>query len=101
MKKINIKTEFATDYITREAGERLRHMIEQALQNHEQLELDFFGITIASTSFFDEGIAKLALNKWSYEQFIEKISLKNLHPRDEQVLKKMCEYRGFVPTASS
>lgn len=96
MKKILIKKQFANDYITRDAGEKLRIIIEEAFAKGEKIELDFAGLTIASTSFFDEGIAKLALSGWDQEKFKKNVGIKNLNPRDENVLKKMCSYRGFV-----
>lgn len=96
MKKINIKKEFAGDYITREAGERLRQAIVQAFAAGLKTELDFSGIIIASTSFFDEGLAKLALHGWEQKQFEENVIIKNLNPRDRKVLEKMCAYRGLV-----
>ncbi|MEK6704548.1 MAG: DUF4325 domain-containing protein [Bdellovibrionota bacterium] len=68
MKKIKIKEEYKEDYITRAAGERLRTAILDARQNGEDcIWLDFGGVIIGSTSFFDEAIAKLGEEGWDSE----------------------------------
>jgi hypothetical protein len=94
--KISIKETFKDDYISRVAGEKLRHAIEEAYQNNESIELDFSNVTIASTSFFDEGIAKLALEGWDRAQFNDRVTLRGMNARDQKVMEKMCEFRGLV-----
>ena len=94
-KVIVIKKEFANDFITREAGEKLRHVIEDSFARKEQLELDFTGLTVASTSFFDEGIAKLKFSDWTKEQLGKYVHSKGLHPGDQKVLKTVCRLRGL------
>lgn len=93
--KINIKSVFKDDYITRAAGERLRNMILKSISENKKVELDFTDLMIASTSFFDEAIAKLIDHGWNRDQLIENILFKNLHPKDKMVMEKMCLYRGF------
>ncbi len=99
MKTIRIAEEFKEDHISRIAGERLREMIlsiwSSINRRDEKVELDFGGLIIASTSFFDEGIAKLALNEWTLEDFQKRITITNLNKRDYGVLKQVCEYRGW------
>lgn len=95
MKIIQIKKEFRNDYISREAGERLRQMILQVIKNKETVEIDFGGLLVASTSFFDEGFAKLALEGWSKENFDSHIQLKGVNPKDHEILKKLCLNRGM------
>lgn len=97
MKKIIIKNEFKDDYISRAAGEKLRLMIEDCVSQNKSIELDFTDVTIASTSFFDEGIAKLALNGWDSKRLHQFIKFKNLNPRDFKVMDKMCQYRDLGP----
>jgi hypothetical protein len=89
MRNINIKKEFPTDHITRAAGERLRELILEADANGESVTIDFSGVTIASTSFLDEGLAKLADLGWSAEKVAKQVSLKNLNPLDKRVLLKV------------
>ncbi|HCU23531.1 MAG TPA: hypothetical protein DF383_00825 [Deltaproteobacteria bacterium] len=96
MLKINIKKEFREDYLSRAAGEKLRSKILEARQRGERVELDFSGVTIASVSFFDEGIAKLAEQGWTKKKFEESVHLKDLQARDKILLQEICENRGLV-----
>ena len=94
--KINaviIKKDFKNDYISREAGEKLRLIILENHKNNIVTELDFSGIIVASTSFFDESIAKLALEEWDKEQLNTFVVFKNINKLDMDVLNKIREYR--------
>jgi len=94
--KINaviIKKDFKNDYISREAGEKLRLIILENHKNNIVTELDFSGIIVASTSFFDESIAKLALEEWDKEQLDTFVVFKNINKLDMDVLNKIREYR--------
>ena len=84
---IDIKKEFMGDWISREAGERLRNRIIEILSKYKTVEIDFSNMMIASTSFFDEGIAKLSAEHQSQVHF------KNLHARDKIVLDELCKNR--------
>lgn len=95
MKKVNIKSDFADDWISRKAGENLRCLIIEAAGNNEKIEIDFAGLLIASTSFFDEGFAKLAKSGWTREKLSSQITFKNLHPKDKMILEEMCRNRGM------
>jgi len=93
MKKITIKNEFSNDNITRVAGERLRHMILDATKEGASIEIDFSGTMIASTSFFDEGFGKLTQHGWTEETLSSKIVLKDIHHKDEEILREMFKNR--------
>lgn len=93
--KIIIKDEFRNDWITREAGGRLREILLQKICEKKPVILDFIGLTVASTSFFDEGIAKLSEEGIEPKNFTALVSLVNLHPRDRQLLASLCKRRGF------
>lgn len=90
--KILIKEKFSKDYISREAGERLRMLI---LSEEGPHELDFSGLKIASISFFDESIAKLAEVGWTSDTIKESLVFKNLYKFDEKLLKQVCIARGL------
>ncbi|GEM_PF-632299 len=94
MKKIIIKDLFPHDWVTREAGEKLRLMIINALVEKKKLEVDFSGMRIASVSFFDEGLAKLKLEKlplgWQ-----EYLTVCNLNEWDKEVLQIVSKQRGI------
>ena len=89
---IVIGKKFATDHTTRVAGEKLRHMIISCKEN---IILDFKNTKIASASFFDEGIAKLALHEWTTGMIKERIKFINLFKMDEMLLKEVCESRNI------
>ena len=93
---IIIKEDFKDDYISREAGEKLRNIIISLDKNYEGIEIDFSGITIASTSFFDEAFAKLVDYGWNRNKLFKKVSMINIDPRDEIVLEKMLENRKML-----
>lgn len=95
MKIIRIQEEFGEDYISRVAGERLRRMILQAVKGEKNVEIDFGGLVVASTSFFDEGFAKLALEGWSKKDFDSHIRLKNIDSKDHLILEKLCLNRNM------
>lgn len=96
---IKIKESFSSDYISRKAGEVLRNKILSALESRTELVLDFEGIVIASTSFFDEGIAKLG-SEISPEMFKKFITIKNINKNDQKVLEQVSSFRKFNMTNS-
>ncbi|HLG20069.1 MAG TPA: STAS-like domain-containing protein [Bdellovibrionota bacterium] len=89
MAVVLIRREFSSDHITRQAGERLRQLILDFANKGESIVIDFSGVTIASTSFLDEGLAKLADDGWSAEIVNQKITLKNIHARDRDLLRQL------------
>jgi hypothetical protein len=90
---ISIKKEFADDFVTREAGEKLRKLIIKGLEKKEKVTVDFTDSLIASTSFFDEGLAKLAQEKINFSQIRNDLSVTGLHRRDRELLESLCERR--------
>ena len=80
MKTIVIKNDFSEDHITRIAGEKLRFQILGADAKKEKIIIDFSGVCIASTSFFDEGFAKLTEAGWT---------LKDLEKQARAVFEKI------------
>lgn len=90
---ISIKNDFKDDHITRVAGEKLRSTILKAAAENERVEIDFSDIIIASTSFFDEGLAKLFELGWTKEMFESRIVIKNINKRDLKMFRKICKNR--------
>lgn len=95
MTKLSIKNDFGDDYISRKAGERLRDIILDSQKEGKEVQVDFSGVIVASTSFFDEGFAKLAEHGWSLEDFESRLELVNINPFDKRVLDEMCRHRGL------
>lgn len=92
---IIISEVFKDDYISRQAGEKLRLMIVAAIKEKKKLVLDFNNLIVASTSFFDEGFAKLVDEKINENDFFDYIVLKDLNKNDAKVLKQVSDYREF------
>ena len=90
--RIIIKEKFKSDYITRAAGEKLRQMICQV---PGPVVLDFQGIKVASSSFFDEGIAKLPLAGLKENWIRQNLHFDNLDKWDAVLLQKVCLARGL------
>lgn len=91
---IHMKKDYPDDYISRKVGEKLRKRILEAFHNGEKVEIDFTGLTIASTSFFDEGIAKLFEEGWNHEMLKKWVFFKSLNPRDHDLLENLLRKRG-------
>ena len=86
MKTIDLwKTFTAEERMTREGGGKLRDLI----LDQNQVKLLFHGKAIASVSFFDESIAKLAENGWSTQRIFKEIEFNQIHPRDLAILKDL------------
>jgi hypothetical protein len=89
---INIKEKFQDDFTSRIAGEKLRKTITDS---SEEIVIDFKDLKIASASFFDEGIAKLALEGWDHNKLNSRLKVKNIFTRDLQLLISVCNTRGL------
>lgn len=89
MNSIHIPTEFADDRVTRAAGERLRRLIMSRADDSRPLEIDFDELVIASTSFFDEGFAKLAQEGWTRAHFESRLVLTAMNKFDRRVLERV------------
>ncbi len=90
--KIIIKERFKNDFTTREAGEQLRKMI---LSSSEKIIIDFADVKIASASFFDEGIAKLAHEGWNKQDLDSRIEFINIFSKDLELMHDTCLTRGI------
>jgi len=93
MKTIQIKKDFASDYISRVAGERLREIILKESSIKTPLTLNFKDLKIASTSFFDEAFAKLTDEGWDWKDLLKRVHLKNIYKKDLELLSYMCTQR--------
>lgn len=67
-------------------------IIDETAQG-SSLEIDFSGCVIASTSFFDEGFAKLANLGWTQEKFDGFITLSHMDKKDFILLDKIMANR--------
>lgn len=89
---IKIFSEFSKDYITREAGERLRVMILEHSKKG-MVTLDFENRKVASVSFFDESIGKLSVEGWKLTDLSKHLRYEHFHPLDKQILDRVIQDR--------
>lgn len=90
MKTIDLFKVFsAEERMTREGGEKLRELILL----HSKVKLQFHGKPIASVSFFDESIAKLAENGWDSRKIFESVLFADIHPRDLEIVNQLVKER--------
>ena len=92
---IYLKEVFKTDYITRDAGARLRKNILEEMIKDKKVTVDFSDMKIASTAFFDEGIVKLNEGNISWSRVKELLILKNLYQYDKKLLLQIASYRNL------
>src|SRR6185437_12796783 len=58
---IKVRSQLGGAVVSREHGERMRHLLEKAIsQGSEPVVVDFSGMQITSVSFFDESFGVLA-----------------------------------------
>jgi hypothetical protein len=93
---IKIKEAFKKDWVSREAGEKLRLKIISGLSKNKTVDVDFGGMKIASVSFMDEGISKLALEKNLPITWKDNLKINNLYEQDKLVLIQMNANRGLI-----
>ncbi len=94
MKTIHLKKEFADDWVSRRAGERMRNLILEATKGGTAVDIDCAGMLIASTSFFDEGIAKLLLEGWTPKDIASRVRFIQLSPLDKKLMEEMIQNRA-------
>lgn len=92
MNRIDIPSTFPEDRVSRTSGERLRSLIIESASKGP-VTIDFQGVRIASTSFLDEGIAKLADEGWSFEKARKEVLLKGIDSFDLQILNQLAADR--------
>ena len=93
MRCISIERDFRDDWISRSAGERLRNRILSITAGESAVEVDFRGVTIGSTSFLDEGLAKLAHDGWDMARFQRSVIIVGMNRFDRSVLDRLLAER--------
>jgi STAS-like domain of unknown function (DUF4325) len=92
MTRIEVKTQLGNDVVSREHGEKMRALLEKALEGSEPLVVDFAGMQITSVSFFDESFGVLA--KHYGESLLSKIKLEGIDPFDLALLRDIVSARS-------
>ncbi len=83
--RINLKLERGTQTVSREDGQAIAKKLLKAMEKEDKVVIDFDNILIASVSFFDEAIGKLAF-KYSREVLAKKLSFENIEAYDRALL---------------
>lgn len=81
------------DLVYRIEGARLRAAIEAAWASPEPIEVDFANIRIASASFFDEGIAHIALER-PVDEIRARLKVINITAPDRRLLNDLLASRA-------
>jgi hypothetical protein len=92
MARIHIATEYQSKRVTRSDGAELRAAIEKHWADAEPLVLDFSGVRIASVSFFDESLGRLALLH-PVEELTTRVKVENIDPADRRLLDDIVRSR--------
>ncbi len=92
MARIEVKTQLGNDVVSREHGERMRTLLEQALEKSESVVVDFAGMQITSVSFFDESFGTLA--KRYGDDLLVKIKLEEIDPFDLALVRDIVASRA-------
>lgn len=93
MARIHIATDYETKRVTRRDGAVLREAIEKHWNDVEALVLDFAGVRIASVSFFDESLGRLALLH-PLEELTTRVRVENIDPADRRLLDDIVRARS-------
>jgi hypothetical protein len=93
MARIHIATDYESKRVTRSDGAELRAAIEKHWSDAEPVVLDFTGVRIASVSFFDESLGRLALLH-PVEELTTRVKVENIDPADRRLLDDIVRSRS-------
>ena len=92
MTRIEVRAELGNDVVSREHGERMRALLEKALESSAPVIVDFAGMQITSVSFFDESFGKLA--KRYGRELLTKVKLEEIDPFDLALVHNVVNTRS-------
>ncbi|MGH7988189.1 MAG: STAS-like domain-containing protein [Candidatus Binataceae bacterium] len=92
MTRIEIKHELGNEVVSRQHGEKMRALLEKALETSGSVVVDFAGMQITSVSFFDESFGMLA--KRYGEDLLTKIKLREIDPFDLALVRDIVASRS-------
>jgi uncharacterized protein DUF4325 len=92
MTRIEVRAQLGNDVVSREHGERMRTLLEKALEESEPVIVDFAGMQITSVSFFDESFGTLA--KRYGEDLLAKVKLEEIDPFDLALVRDIVSSRS-------
>jgi hypothetical protein len=89
-----------TSASTRTLGEKVRNFIEEHWDSSDKIVVEFEPEIKATISFMDEAFAKL-LDKHAPEDFLKKVSFKNLSEYNQFLILKVMRNRMAHPRNST
>ncbi len=92
MTRIEVKARLGNDVVSREDGEKMRILLEEALEHSEPVVVDFAGMQITSVSFFDESFGALA--KHYGESLLTKVKFEEIDPFDLALVRDIVASRS-------
>ncbi|UUX92974.1 STAS-like domain-containing protein [Methanoplanus endosymbiosus] len=87
---INVQNIIGENCITLEDGEKVYRLILSALNNNQNAELDFTGVRIYSSPFFNGAVAKL-LGSFTPEELNARVKFAGLTKHGDQVLRRVIQ----------
>lgn len=82
---INVNEICGRNIVTRDDGQVIRNLIDSYWNQSDKIKLDFGNILVASVSFLDEAIGKLALT-YSRQELASKIEFLNIQEFDRALV---------------
>jgi hypothetical protein len=77
--RVSIREEFGRACVDYDLGEQLYAMIHPVLSKGEEVELDFIGVEVFASPFFNASLARLVMDIPT-DQLNERLHLPNLNP---------------------
>ena len=99
MASLRVQDVCPTSRVLRADGRVLREAIEKLWNDSELLELDFGGLTIASISFLDEGVASLFVD-YDAEVIRRRLKIVGIAEDDRKQLNSLVARRRAQRTAA-
>jgi hypothetical protein len=94
MKRIEVKSQLGDDVVSREHGQKMRILIEEAIAGGSlPVIVDFAGMQITSVSFFDESFGMLA-KRYGEDGLLAKVKLEGIDPFDSALVRDIIASRS-------
>jgi hypothetical protein len=94
MTRIEVKSQLGDDVVSREHGQRMRILIEEAIAlGLLPVVVDFTGMQITSVSFFDESFGMLA-KLYGEDGLLTKVKIEGIDPFDSALVRDIISSRS-------
>lgn len=94
MTRIEVKAQLGDDVVSREHGQKMRLLLEEAIASGSlPVVVDFAGMQITSVSFFDESFGMLA-KRYGEDGLLAKVKLEGIDPFDLALVRDIVSSRS-------